>query len=171
MRNQIREGLKLLGVFEISCYGSDGKLKWRDWIENRVVNEGLDYILESLFESTTSAFPAVDPWYVGLTDGTPTTAAGDTLAAHAGWTEVTDYAGDRKEFVNGAVSGQSVDNSASKASFAINATVTIGGAFLCEPSTGNTGVLLCVEAFTGGDKSADNGDTLEVQYTISAADA
>ena len=36
----------------------------------------------------------------------------------------------------GTVSSKSVDNSASKASFAINATVTIGGAFLTTNSFG-----------------------------------
>ncbi|GAG46997.1 unnamed protein product, partial [marine sediment metagenome] len=27
----------------------------------------------------------------GLTDGTPTPAAGDTMASHGGWTEVVAY--------------------------------------------------------------------------------
>ena len=32
------------------------------------------------------------------------------------------------------------------------------------------GILVAVAAFTGGDKSADDGDTLNVQYDFTAAD-
>lgn len=165
-----KQGVKVGGVFEFKCFGPDGKLKWQDTAKNLVTNEGLDHILDILFKSGIQ----VDPWYVGLTDGTPTPAAGDQLTGtHAGWTEVTAYTeGARQAFVDGAVSSQSVDNSASKASFSINAnSTTIGGGFLASSATtGANGDLLCVAAFTGGDKSADSGDTLEVQYTFSAAD-
>jgi len=159
--------VKFGGIFHFECYGPDGRLKWRDKAENLVIDEGLNHQLDILFDSGTTQ---IDPWYIGLTDGTPTVDGGDTLDSHAGWTEVTAYTGDRKEFV-GARSSQSVDNSASKASFAINANgTTIGGAFLCGAATGTTATLLCAAAFTGGNKSADDGDTLEVQYTYSAAD-
>lgn len=158
------------GVYDVWCYGPDGALKWYDQAKNLVVNEGLDYILGILLKGSVAS----DPWYVGLTDGTPTVDAGDSLTGtHAGWTEVTAYTeGARQEFVDDALSSQSCDNSTSKASFAINAdNTTIGGAFLADSATtGANGTLLCVAAFTGGDKTADSGDTLEVQYTFSAAD-
>jgi hypothetical protein len=165
-----KQGVRVGGVFEFTCFGPDGKIKWKETAKNLVTNEGLDHILDILFKSGTQ----VDPWYVGLTDGTPSPAAGDQLTGtHAGWTEVTAYTeGARQAFVEGAISSQSLDNSASKASFAINAnSTTIGGGFLASSATtGANGDLLCVAAFTGGDKSADSGDTLEVQYTFSAAD-
>jgi len=158
------------GVFYIECFAPDGQLKWKEKASNLVVNEGLDYILGILLKGSVAS----DPWYVGLTSSTPTVAADDSLTGtHAGWTEVTAYTeGARQEFVDGALSSQSVDNSGSKASFSINAdSTTIGGAFLADASaTGANGTLLCVAAFDGGDKSADSGDTLEVQYTFSAAD-
>ena len=166
----MESNIKVGGIFEIVCFGSDGIEKWRDTAKNLVTNEGLDTILNLLLKGTAN----IDPWYVGLTDGTPTTAAGDQLTGtHAGWTEIEDYTeGVRQEFVDGALSSQSVSNSASKASFAIDATVTVGGAFLASSATfGANGLLLCVAAFTGGDKAPDSGDTLEVQYTFSAADA
>lgn len=164
----MKDGFKVGGVFEVRCYGPDGNLKWGDTAKNLVTNEGLDHILDVVLHGST----AVSPWYVGLTDGTPTPAAADTGASHSGWTEVTAYTGDRKEYVEAASSSQTVTNSASKASFAINAnSTTIGGAFLFSAATTTTGTLLCVAAFTSGDKSADSGDTLEVTYTISAADA
>lgn len=166
----MKDKAKFGGIFEFKCYGPGGSLKWQDKAKNLVVNEGLDYILGILLKGSVAS----DPWYIGLTDGTPTVDVGDSLTGtHAGWTEVTAYTeGARQEFVDGALSSQSCDNSGSKASFAINSdATTIGGAFLADASaTGANGTLLCVAAFDGGDKSADNGDTLEVQYTFSAAD-
>jgi len=161
--------LKVGGVFTFKCIGPDGKVKWEEIAKNLVVNVGIQHILDILFVSATSQ---IDPWYVGLTDGTPTVAAGDIMSSHVGWTEVQAYTeGTRQAFVD-VRSAQSVDNSASKASFAINAdSTTIGGAFLVENSTkgGTTGVLLAAVAFTGGDKVADDGDTIEVQYTFTGA--
>ena len=51
-------------------------------------------------------------------------------------------------------------------------TVLVRDPFLSDSATkgGSTGLLLCVAAFSGGDKSADDGDTLNVQYDFSAAD-
>lgn len=161
------DGVKLGGKFEIKCFDKTGKLKWKDTAKNIVVNVGLYHILDILFVSATSQ---IDPWYVGLVDDTPSFAAGDTLASHAGWTENANYTGDRKEFVD-VRSGASVGNSASKASFSIDTdSQTIAGAFLCSAASGTSGTLLCEAPFTGGDKSVDDGDTLEVTYTFTAAD-
>jgi len=163
----MKDGFKVGGIFEVTCYGPDGKIKWADDAKNLVTNEGLDHILDVVLHGTT----AVSPWYVGL-KGTGDPAAGDTLASQGTWTENSNYTDNRKEYVEAASSSQSVTNSASKASFSINAdTQTIAGAFLASAATGTTGTLLCVANFTGGNKSCDNGDTLEVTYTISAADA
>jgi len=164
----MKQGMRVGGVFTVKCFGPDGKLKWEDIAKNLITNEGLDHILDVLL--TGSGESQVDPWYVGLKNtGTP--AAGDTLAAHATWTENANYTGDRKEYVDVASSGQSITNAASKASFSIDTnSQTIAGAFLCSAQTGTSGILLCVADFTGGDKSADSGDTLEVTYVISAAD-
>ena len=163
----MESGFKVGGVFEVECFGPDGKLKWKDTAKNLITNEGLDHILDVVLHGET----AVSPWYIGLKNtGTP--AAGDTLASHGTWTENTNYTGDRQEYVEAAASSQSVTNSASKASFSISVdSQTISGAFLAGAATGTSDTLLCVADFTGGDKSADNGDTLEVTYTISAADA
>lgn len=154
------------GIFEVDCYGPDGELKWQDKAKNLVTNEGLDHILDVVLHAATQ----VTTWYVGL-KGTGTPAAGDTLASHATWTENSNYTGDRQEYVEAAASSQSITNSANKASFPITSDAqTIAGAFLASAATGTSGTLLCVADFTGGNKSCDNGDTLEVTYTISAAD-
>jgi len=144
-------------------------LAWEETFENLVVNAGLDDALDKHLKG--SAYTAA--WYVGLTDGTPTPAAGDTMASHGGWTEVTAYdAGARPTLTLGTVSGQSVDNSASPAAFTISTdNTTIGGAFLASNSTkgGTSGTLYGVGAFSGGDKTLDDNDTLNVTVTCTAA--
>ena len=158
-------------TYVLECFGRDGKLKWVDHIVNLVTSEGLDDLLTNYLKGSgyTAAF------YVGLTDGTPTVAAGDTMASHAGWVEVVAYDEATREVLTlGSVATQSVDNSASKASYAINAdTTTVGGAFITTNSTksGSTGTLYGVGAFTGGDKAVDDGDTLNVTVTLTAATA
>lgn len=168
--------IRLTTLYEVECRGPDGNIKWVAHAQNTVVNVGLDDVLDKYFKG--SAYTAA--WYVGLTDGTPTVAAGDTMASHAGWVEVgsaspTQYSeANRPTLTLGTVSGQSVDNSAAKASYSIvvNST-TIGGAFVVTDNTkgGTSGTLYGAAAFTGGDKTADNGDTLNVTVTLTAASA
>lgn len=154
--------------YKVECYDKDGNLKWVDGGENIIVNTGLDDILDKYYKG--SAYTAAH--YVGLTDGTPTVAAGDTMSSHAGWSEVTAYSESvRQTLTLGSVSSQSVDNSASKASYSINGTATVGGFFLTTNNTksGTTGTLVGAVAFTGGDKSVANGDTLNVTATLTAS--
>lgn len=157
--------MKIGGFFTVECFGEDGQRKWKDEVHNLVVNQGLQHVLDVLFAGGAQ----INPWYIGLTDGSPTPAAGDTLASHAGWTEFDEYSDDRKEFVD-VRSGQVVSNTASRASFSINASGTVGGAFLAAAATGTSAVLLSVTALTGGDRSVANGDTVQVTYTFSATD-
>lgn len=161
------DGFKIGGSFFVQCFDKDGNLKWEDEAKNVVTNVGLDHILDVVLHATS----ATATWYVGLKNtGTP--VAADTAASHASWTENTNYTGNRQEYEEAAASSQSITNSANRASFPITSdSQTISGAFLDSTTSGTAGILLCVADFTGGDKSADNGDTLEVTYTISAADA
>lgn len=134
---------------------------------NILTDEGVDHILDQLFQTTSLSH------YVGLTDGTPTVAAGDTMSSHAGWAEVTNYdEAARPGYTAGAAASGSVDNSGSVAQVTINATVTVGGAFLVTDNTkgGTTGVLLAVVAFDGGDESLTSGQVLEITYTVTMAD-
>jgi len=154
-------------VYTLECFDSKGNLKWTGVVENLVVNVGLDEVLDKFWKGST--YTAAH--FVGLTDGTPTIAAADTMASHVGWTEVTAYSeATREALTMGTVASQSVDNSASKASYSINGTATVGGAFVTTVNTkgGTTGVLVGAGAFTGGDKSVGSGDTLNVTVTSSA---
>lgn len=162
-------GMHTRYVFE--CYGPDGELKWVDIADNTVVNVGLNDLLDKYFlgNAYTAAF------YVGLTNSSPTPAAGDTMSSHSGWTEVTTYDESVRQTLQlGAVSSQSVDNGSNKAAFTVSAnSTTIGGAFIATNSTkgGSAGVLYGIAAFSAGDKSLDDGDTLNVTATLTAASA
>jgi len=151
------------GRWKLVVRDSNGVItETREW-ENLVTTEGKNYLLSAGLDGGTQD----TTWFVGLTDGTPTAAAGDTLVTHAGWVEVTAYTGNRKAFVGGTASGGSLDNSGSVASFAINAdATTIGGAFLAAVDTGTSGILYAVGAFTGGDVVLNNGSTIEVTATF-----
>ena len=161
----MKEQGKFGGVFYVDCYDRNGNFKWHNEGPNIVVDEGLQHILDVVFSGTTP----VDPWYVGLIGDTTTVAAEDTQDSHAGWTELTAYTDDRKAWVE-VRSSESMTNAASKASFTLNAdSQTIGGAFLVGAASGDE-TLMSAAAFTGGDKSGDSSDVLEVTYVFSAAD-
>lgn len=129
-----------------------------------VVNEGLNYILGVTFSDETQD----TTHYVGL-KGAGSMAAGDTMASHAGWTEITSYAGDRKAWVEQGASGQEIENTGNAASFAISGACTVAGAFICVPETGSAQELVCGVDFSSSRTLAD-GDTLNVIYKLTAAD-
>lgn len=159
--------LRMRGRWRVRCRDKIGRVKWEDTITNLVTNEGESYMLQAGLDAQTQ----ITTWYVGLTDGTPTVAEGDTLPSHAGWAEVTDYTGNRPTWSGGTESGQSIDNSASPASFTMNGSATVGGAFLASSNTGTSGTLYAVGAFSGGDRSLVSSDVLEVTATFTAGGA
>lgn len=149
-------------VFHVVCRDKDGNIKWEETSHNLVVTTGLNDILDKYYKGST--YTAAH--YVGLKLA-GTIAAGDTMSSHAGWSESTSYSNaNRPTFTPGTVSGGSVDNSASKASFTINGTATIAGAFLTTNNTkgGTTGTLIGATDF-GTARSVLSGDTLDVTVT------
>lgn len=166
----ISDSMNLKNWYDVECYDSEGNLKWSDRVYNLVTTEGLNDALTKYFKG--SSYTAA--WYVGLVNGgsSPTYAAGDTAASHAGWTEVTAYSESvRQTLTLGTASAGSIDNSASKAVFSINGTATVAGCFVISNSTksGTTGVLYGEGNFTGGNKSVASGDTLNVTVTLTAS--
>ena len=144
-----------------------------DVYHNLVVDQGLNDLL-SVTLVTASADTS---WHVGLTDQPRTlrrSYLADTMLSHAGWVEILSFTGSSRPDLPGqpgAVAGKSVSNTASPASFTINATVTIGGSFLTSNPTGTAGRLYSVGAFSGGDKGFNNLDTLSVTATFTTAAA
>ena len=159
------------GVFTIQCFGQDGKLKWEEKNPNLVVNEGLQDMNDKYFAGVTYSAT----WYLGLITGPgsgTTIAAGNTLASHIGWTEYTDYTGDRKAVTFGGATladPSVIDNSASPSAFVITAPGgTVAGAFLASVDTGTAGILFSASDFQSpGDRAVVAGDTLNVTYTFS----
>jgi hypothetical protein len=158
------------GVYKIQCIGSDGQLKWEQNTPNLVVNQGLQNMNTTYFNSGTQT----TTWYVGLITGPgsgTTITAADTLASKA-WTEFTNYTGNRKAavFATATTADPSViTNTASPAQFAITgAGGTVAGAFLASVATGTSGVLFSASDFQSpGDRVVVSGDTLNVTYTFS----
>ena len=159
------------GVYKIECHDAQGNLKWEESTHNLVVNEGLQDMNNKYFKG--SSYTAA--WYLGLITGPgsgTTIAAADTLASHSGWTEFTDYSGNRKAVTFGTPTTADpsvVDNSASPSSFSITSSGgVVAGAFLCSVATGTSGVLFSASDFQSpGDRTVVSGDTLTVTYTFS----
>ena len=160
------------GVFVVQCFGADGQLKWEAEKHNLVVNVGLKDMNDQYF--TGSGYTAA--WYVGVYGAAASNnpAAGDTMASHAGWVEVTAYSqATRPQAVFAAATTADpsvITTSASPAVFTINGTTTIGGAFLTSSNTkgGTTGILFSASDFTApGDRNVVSGDTLNITYTFS----
>lgn len=146
------------------CY-RNGVLVWEDGFDNLVVTLGRNLLLDNSFDDAAAAFL----WYVGLKD-TGTVAAGDTMASHAGWAELTIYdEANRQAWTkNGVASAGAMSNSASKAVFTISAADDIYGAFMADNNTkgGSTGVLFGAGDFASPRSVIDN-DVLNVQVDIS----
>lgn len=160
------------GVFHVQCHDAQGNLKWEAKKHNLVVNEGLQDMNTKYF--TGAAYTAA--WFIGLYGAAASNnpAAGDTAASHAGWTEVTAYSQTTRPAATFGVATTAdpsvISNAASPATYSINGTTTVGGAFLISNNTkgGTTGVLFSAADFQSpGDRSVVNGDTLTVTYTFS----
>ena len=159
------------GVYKVVCHDADGNLKWEETTHNLVVNTGLQDMNTKYFSG--SSYTAA--WYLGLITGPgsgTTIAAGDTLATHAGWTEFTNYSGNRKAVTFGTATTADpsvIDNSASPSQFTITSSGgVVAGAFLCNVATGTSGILFSASDFQSpGDRTVVSGDTLTVTYTFS----
>lgn len=166
-------GVRAAGLWKAVCRDPLGRVKWQDEFHNIVVNQGLDHILDVVLSAGTQ----ITSWFIGLTDGTPTPAAADTMdGGHAGWTEVTAYdEATRQAFTDGGVSSQSIDNVGNEAVFTISANgTTVGGAFLVSSSTKGSSAggqtLYSAGPFAAGDKTIDDNDTLTITATFTQAD-
>lgn len=173
-RGDDAEHMDMWGVYQVECYDREGNLKWIDTYRNLVTNQGKTDNLTQYFKGATytAAF------YLGLVDGatTPTFNASDTAASHTGWTENQSYSNTTRVsavFGTPSASGGGAGSAGtgtvvtSAAVFNINASATMAGTFLTTSNTkgGTAGVLFSAGAFTGGNRTVVNGDTLNVTYT------
>ncbi len=152
-------------VWHFECLRPDGSLRWELEKSNIIVNVGLDAILDEYLDEGTGP-----PFFVGLKDtGVP--VAADTMASHASWARIEPYSNaTRPALLMGVAASQSIDNSASKATFNIDATDEVFGAFVTDNSAkvGDTGLLFGVVDF-GASRNVVNLDTLNVTVTVTSA--
>lgn len=163
-RHEVNDFVGVAGRFIVTCRDAEGNIRWEDGFPNLVVTTGKNDLLNKYFlgSSYNAAF------YVGL-KAAGTIAAGDTMASHAGWTEITGYSNaTRPAFSPASSTAGSSTNSASAAVFNINATNTVAGCFITTNSTvgGTTGTLFSAADFASS-RAVLSGDTLTVTYTVS----
>lgn len=160
--------------WDVECFDKLGRLKWAERnLKNIVTNEGLDAILNIMFNAATQ----ITTWYVAVFESNTTPAAAHTYAVPV-YTECTAYdEATRQAYVEAAASSQSITNSANKATLTFNATKTIYGAALVgggsAPTTkGDTaggGTLFCSVLFAAS-RAVVATDVLKVTITITSSD-
>jgi hypothetical protein len=176
------ETVGMEGRFVAKCYDKDGNLKWEDHIDNLVMAIGKQLMLDTILAG--SAFTATV--VMGLVSGasTPTYAAADTQASHAGWlesgaTNAPTYSGTRKTptFSAATSSGLTPSNVTTKTtsaavSFTFTGAGTVAGCFININGTSaidnTTGTLYSAGSFTGGNKTVASTDQLNVTYSTTA---
>ncbi len=155
------------GVFHVE-HIREGELIDEFDCPNLVVNQGLDHLLNTVFTGSTQ----VNPWYLGLFEGNYTPVAAVTAATiTAASTECVAYSeSTRQEFVEAGASAQQITNSANKATFTINATKTIYGAFLVSNNTKSStaGTLFSAARFAAA-KAVVASDQILLTYTFTAS--
>jgi hypothetical protein len=170
------ESAEAHGRYEIECFDADGRLRWRETINNVVCTVGKNLALDTFLAG--SAYTVTGP-FMGLISSVSysAVAAGDTMASHAGWleaggTNAPTYTGNRKTAVWAAAAAGAKALSAAL-SYAITSTGTVKGAFIvygsgASATKDNTGgVLWSAGTFSSGDKAVLNGDTLNINYSTS----
>jgi hypothetical protein len=141
---------------------------WEEEIHNLVTTQGKNDQLTQYFKG--SAYTAA--FFIGLVNNAGFTAyaVGDTAAqinGTNGWAEGVPYSNStRVAWVGGTASGGSIDNTASVATFNINASQTVRGAFVATASAKNatTGVLYGEADFSAA-RAVLSGDSLLVTAT------
>jgi len=161
--------LPLIGRFNPVEHWRGSELIAKYDVLNDITNEGKNKIFNVMFNTDTQI--ANSSWYIGLisASGFSALAPTDTMASHAGWTELTNYTqANRPAWGSVTSTAQSVTNS-TPAQFDLNATATAKGLFVVSNNTkgGTSGVLWTTAQFSS-DIPVVNGDQLKTTYTVNA---
>ena len=168
------EKVEVDGYYTATCFDANGVEKWSDVIENLTTNVGRASLNDAYLGNT-----AAGAVVMGL-KGTGTAAYADTQASHAGWLEVggtnaPTYSGTRKTpaFSASTAANPAVKSTSAAVVFSMTGSGTVAGAFINVGGSATidstTGVLFSAGDFTAGSKTVTSGDTINVQYTLSAA--
>lgn len=149
----------------IRCFNAAGVKKWEEDFHNLVTNEGRTNLLDWVFRTGTPLTPMV--WYMGFKGALGGQAAGDTLASHAGWTEVNPQGSNRVTLTFTPAASQSITTGQFNVSITLQGPTNVGGAFVCTSQTGTSGKLYSVGDFSQL-RNVSAGDTLQVSETFNA---
>ena len=175
MKKTGMSGFGFFNVWDFECgnYNENGLWvpKWKEVIHNLVVNEGLADVLDVYFKSGTQSAT----WYIAIFGSDSTPAATWTYAVPV-CTEFTNYdESTREEWVEGSITAQTLDNSASPAEFTCTSgTNTIYGAMLNNTSTkgdvaAGSGVLFSSARFSAS-RPFNTAEVLKIVVTINSQD-
>lgn len=138
--------------------------KWRDVAHNVVTTVGKNLICEGALSNTAQGTVAMGLKSAG------TAVAADTMASHASWTEITNFAARLAPSFSAASGGSKATSATVNFAFTSGSSVTVAGCFLVvagSTTIGNTtGTLLSAGDFSGGNKIASSGDTVQVTYSL-----
>ena len=141
---------------------------------NTFTTEGMARLLNIMFGDVSKAAAAI--FYVGIFKNNVTPAVGDTAAAKLGAAgtygecQDADYdspATNKPSYTIASTATASCTNAAAAASFTINASITVYGAFLSTEAakTATTGYLMAAKKF-GTARAVIADDVLAVTYVI-----
>ena len=164
---------ELLGIHTINVIRDGKELGWvRNY--NKVVNVGLNYLLNSAAPIAETAIARATDWFIWPFKTAYTPQATDTMADLASYGELTEYdeAARVEWVVNGASTAQLLSNSTAPATFTINATVTCNGAGIGTVSTKSsaTGTMLCAANYSPA-RALVSGDVVLIQYDLAMTSA
>lgn len=158
IRDALRNGLGLVGIFELEVRGPDGQVKDRRVVRNLIPSAGLAYLAGIL-----SADESTIPTYLGIGTGTTAAAAGDTALE----TEV----GTRQDGTQSRVT-TTVTNDTSQVVGTFGAANPAGGGAITEAgllTAVSSGTLISRAVFAAVNKAAD--DSLQITHKIVQANA
>jgi hypothetical protein len=140
-----------------------GRKLWRRQAHNLITDEGARWVLNHTFVSAQTL-----TWYL-LPKGAGAFANGDTMASHAGWSEIQAYSQTARPSlaIPTITSGRS--GVANIVSITANASTTVAGIGLTTLNSkgGTTGTLLGGADF-GSSQPLTNGQILRMTVTVSA---
>jgi hypothetical protein len=171
-KNHMESGFKFIGMCGVTHFRNGEVIYHEDPSPNTFTTEGMAHMLNVMFVST--ARPAAQ--YVGIYKNNVTPANGNTAAVHLGAAgtygecQDADYdspATNRPAYTGATTTTATVTNTASKAEFTINASITVYGAFIAtsQAKTATSGVLMCAKKFAAA-RAVIADDELAVTYAI-----
>ena len=155
------------GMWSWDIWTPEGDLKAQGQFSNGILTVGLNALLEAYFREGTQ--PAA--FYAGLIDETDytTLAISDTMAVHAGWTEITDYSSATRPVWSPGAPASGLMTAPSAMEFTMSSSQTAKGLFMCTDSVkGGTDGTLWAHGLFDTEQLLQASETLKCYYEIEA---